>query len=86
MEDHSSLEKRVRAIEARNAKVELDKKWETSWTRRLSITSLTYLVVASYLVFIHKDKPFVNAVVPAMGYFLSTLVIRQIRRIWQSGR
>jgi hypothetical protein len=79
----NDLEMRVAAIEFRNARVELDKKWETSWTRRISITILTYLVVAAYLVFIHKDKAFLNAVVPAIGYFLSTLVLRQIRHVWQ---
>jgi hypothetical protein len=82
----SSLEQRVVEIEARNKRVELDKEWETSWTRRISITISTYLVVAFYLIFIHKDKPFVNAVVPAIGYFLSTLVLRQIRNMWQSSK
>jgi hypothetical protein len=81
-----SIKQRVAEIEARNKRVELDKKWETSWTRRFSITVLTYLVVASYLIVIHKDKPFVNAAVPAIGYFLSTLVLRHIRDIWQSSK
>lgn len=77
------LEKRLTAIESRNRKVELDKAWETSWTRKVSITLLTYLVIASYLTVIHKDKPFINAAVPAIGFFLSTLVLRRVKEIWQ---
>lgn len=77
-----SLEERVAKIEERNKRVEADKAWETSWTRRTSITCLTYLVVVLYLTAIDNDKPFINAVVPAAGFFLSTLVLKQIRNIW----
>jgi len=77
------LEKRVEAIEERNARVEMDKVWETSLIRRLTITLLTYVVVAAYLVAVDNDKPFVTAVVPAVGYFLSTLLLREIRQLWQ---
>lgn len=77
------LEQRVAAIESRNKKVEQDKAWETSWTRRLSIMTLTYFVVVSYLFVIDADKPFVSALVPAMGYLLSTLAMRLMRAVWQ---
>jgi len=77
------MEQRIAVIEQRNKKVEQDKAWETSLVRRLSITSLTYIVVLLYLVTIHNEKPFINALVPAIGYFLSTLVLRSIRNIWQ---
>jgi hypothetical protein len=79
----SDLEKRVSAIEERNSRVELDKQWETSGTRRTFLVILTYLVIAGYLMAIHKDKPFINALVPAMGFFLSTLVLHQVRNLWE---
>lgn len=44
------LEKRITAIEVRNKRVELDKAWEISIVRRLSITMLTYVVVVGYLL------------------------------------
>lgn len=78
-----SIEKRLCVIESRNRRVELDKKWETSWTRRISITALTYAVVACYLLAIGNNKPFVNACVPAIGFLLSTLVLNNIRSTWQ---
>lgn len=79
----NDLEKRVAAIEKRNQRVEQDKAWETSWTRRVSIGVLTYAVVVSYLLVIHNDKPFINGLVPAIGFVLSTLVLKSIRDIWQ---
>lgn len=80
----NDLEKRISAIEARNQKVELDKAWEVSWTRRLSIAALTYMVVATYLIYIDNDQPLINAAVPTVGFLLSTLVLPQIKSFWQS--
>ena len=74
------------AIEARNARVEKNKAWETSLTRRLSIALLTYFVVVAYLLLIDNDSPYVTAIVPAVGYFLSTLVMRNIKSLWQGRR
>lgn len=56
-----SLEKRIEIIEARNKRVEADKAWETSWTRKISIAVLTYLVVVAYLHFVIKIDPWLNA-------------------------
>lgn len=78
------IEKRIAAIESRNTRVELDKAWETSWTRRISIGLLTYGVIVIYLLVINNDKPFINAAVPTVGFLLSTLVLRQIRELWQN--
>ena len=50
--EKSELEQEIKNIKERNKKVELDKKWETSWTRKICICILTYIVVIiySYLV------------------------------------
>lgn len=79
----SDIEKRLLAIEARNLKVESDKAWETSWLRRGTIAILTYAVIATYLLIIKNDKPFITAFVPAIGYLLSTLVLRKVKKLWQ---
>ncbi len=42
------LKKEIENIKQRNKKVELDKKWETSWTRKICIMILTYIVVITY--------------------------------------
>ena len=48
------IEKRIEKIEERNKRVELDKAWETSWTRKICIMILTYLIVISYSYLIRK--------------------------------
>ncbi len=82
----SDLEHRVAKLEARNAKVEADKAWETSWTRRLSIMALTYLVVAVYLQFVVHVEPWVNALVPVIGFLLSTLTVSLLKKYWLKQR
>lgn len=77
-----NIEERITAIEQRNKQVEADKAWETSWTRRLSIMTLTYIVVACYLYFVVHIDPWINALVPVMGFFLSTLTVRLVKRAW----
>ena len=79
----NDIEKRLEAIEKRNQRVEQDKVWETSWSRRISITVFTYIIVAMYLLVVDNDRPFINALVPAAGYFLSTLVLKSVRNFWQ---
>lgn len=81
-----TIEERLAVIEARNKKVENDKAWETSWTRRVSIMVLTYLVVASYLKFVVHIDPWINALVPVIGFLLSTLTLSLLKRHWQSLR
>lgn len=81
-----TLEERIEAIEARNKKVEADKAWEASWIRRISIAALTYLVVVSYLNFVIKTDPWLNALVPVAGFILSTLTINYLKRHWIARR
>jgi hypothetical protein len=83
MTDHDSLLKRIEAIEKRNESVSLDKRWETSWTRKLGIVSLTYAVVLVYLFIIGNENPWINAIVPPAGFFLSTLALGWLRKLWQ---
>ncbi len=78
--------KRITDIEARNRRVELDKAWETSWTRRISIAVLTYFVITVYLAALGNQKPYLHALVPSIGFMLSTLVLPGIRAVWQKNR
>lgn len=80
------LTRRIEKLEARNQRVEGDKGWETSWTRRLAIMSLTYVTVAFYLQFVVHVDPWINALVPVIGYTLSTLTISQLKKYWLQRR
>lgn len=79
----NELIKRIENIETRNKKVELDKKWETSKTRKVAIAVFTYISISLYFLAINVEKPFINAVVPTIGFLLSTLSLPYIRRVWE---
>lgn len=81
------LEKRLDEIEKRNKRVELDKSWETSWTRKICIMLLTYIVVIIYSYFIRNfDNIFLSSLVPVIGFTLSTLSLKLIRTKWEKKR
>jgi ABC-type bacteriocin/lantibiotic exporter with double-glycine peptidase domain len=82
MNSVKDLEKRVKALEERNRRVESDKAWETSNTRKLIIAVFTYLAIALYLYTISVPLPWLNAIVPTVGFLLSTLTLPFFRRIW----
>lgn len=81
------FEKEINNIKKRNKKVELDKAWETSWTRRIGICILTYIVVVIYSLIISKtNNILLSSLVPVIGFTLSTLSLRLTRKIWEKGR
>ena len=82
MKPEKSLAERVTALEARNARVESDKAWETSWLRRGAIMVLTYLTVVAYFHFVLRVEPWLNALVPVIGFTLSTLTVAFLKKIW----
>lgn len=82
--DNQELEKEIIKIKERNTKVELDKKWETSWTRRICICILTYIVVIIYSFIVRNyDNIFLSSLVPVIGFTLSTLSLKLIRNVWE---
>ena len=74
--------KRIEIIENRNSRVELDKKWEGSKTRIFLICFITYLVAMIYMSFSNTGKPYLSALVPVIGFFLSSLSIPFAKKIW----
>jgi hypothetical protein len=76
------LEQRVRALEERNARVETDKAWETSWTRMVSIAIFTYLTIGIFLGLIEVSRPWLNAIVPMLGFVISTFSMPVLKRWW----
>jgi len=79
-----NLEERIKKIEERNKKVELDKRWETSWTRKICIMILTYIVVIIYSYIVRNyDNILLSSLVPVIGFTLSTLSLKIVRKIWE---
>ncbi len=72
----------IKQIQERNKRVEVDKAWETSWTRRLLIALITYGVAALFMRNIGVSEYWLNALVPTGGYLLSTLSLSFFKRWW----
>ena len=82
--ENKELEKEIIQIKERNKRVELDKKWETSWTRKICIMILTYIVVIIYSYVIRNiDNILLSSLVPVIGFTLSTLSLKIVRKIWE---
>lgn len=79
---NKSIEERIELIENRNKNVEKDKDWETSYTRKVLIAIFTYLAIALYLKFIVGIDPWINAIVPSVGFLLSTLTLSYFKALW----
>lgn len=77
------IEKRIKIIEERNSRVEVDKAWETSFTRRALLALFTYVSIGLYLQFIlNLQNSWLNAIVPSIGFLLSTLTLPFFKRLW----
>lgn len=78
-----SLEREVSDLRKRNLRVEADKKWETSWMRRVLVAVLTYFVIVLFFWVSKLGNPFVNAIVPTIGFILSTLSMGFFRKMYK---
>lgn len=79
-----NIEQELENIKKRNKRVELDKSWETSWTRKICIMILTYLIVIIYSYLIKQyDNILLSSLVPVIGFALSTLSLKYIRKVWE---
>lgn len=76
------LEEQIQKINQRNQKVEIDKAWEISKFRTLSICFLIWVVIALVFWIIGVEHYFFNAVIPASGFYLSTLSLPAIKKCW----
>ena len=82
--DNKNLENEIIKIQERNKRVELDKKWETSWTRKICIMILTYIVVIIYSNLIRNNNNiYLSSLVPVIGFTLSTLSLKIVRNVWE---
>lgn len=86
MNPTEDLLRRLEAIEARNARVEADKAWERSFTRVSVIALTTYTAAVIFLFSVALPNPFLNALVPAIGYVLSMQSLPMVKKWWAKKR
>ena len=78
----ADLEREINKLKERNKIVEADKAWETSFARRGLLIVFTYLAIGFYLSAINVENPWINAVVPSIGFLLSTLTLSYFKNLW----
>ena len=82
MNEIEQLKSEIEQIKSRNKRVEADKAWETSLSRKIVIAVLTYLVIVLFFFSSGLPNPFVNAIVPTVGFLLSTLSLPLLKSLW----
>lgn len=76
------MSREIAAIHKRNRRVEADKAWERSYTRRGLLALFTYIAIAAYLYAVGVPNALITAIVPAVGFMLSTLTLPFFKDLW----
>ena len=76
------IRKEIREIKGRNKRVETDKAWEMSLTRKVIISILTYLIIVIFFFAANLPNPWLNALVPTLAFILSTATLPLFKNIW----
>lgn len=76
------LEEEIEAIKARNKRVEADKGWETSKTRMLFVSVVTFALAFLFMVLINEREPFWKALAGTVAYIASTTSYGVLKRKW----
>jgi len=83
MSDIAGLKIEIEKLKESNKKVDTNKAWEISLTRKIFLMFLIYLVVTLTLIATKNPQPFVSALIPSIGFFLSTLSVPFAKNIWK---
>lgn len=78
----TDIEQQVAEILERNKRVEADKAWETSKTRKALIIMITYFIACLVMWAIGVKKPYIDAIIPTTGFYLSTLSVGWVKGFW----
>ncbi|HQI26215.1 MAG TPA: hypothetical protein PLY95_03155 [Candidatus Paceibacterota bacterium] len=81
-EEIQKLKQELDTIKERNNRVEGDKAWETSYFRVILISLITYVLASITFYLIGNPNYFLNALIPTLGYFLSTQSLPFIKKWW----
>ncbi len=76
------VEQELSKIKERNVRVEADKAWEGSTVRISAIMLVTYAIACVALIAIGNEHPFRNALIPVIGFFLSTQSLPFLKKSW----
>lgn len=77
-----NLQSELLKIHDRNARVEAEKAWETSFSRISLIAIATYGIASVVLYTIGVSNFYESALIPTIGYLLSTQSLPFIKKNW----
>jgi len=77
-----NIEAEILKIQERNRRVEADKAWETSLARKVLVAIGTYFVVVLVMLTLELDRPMIGAIIPTLGFLLSTLGLNFFKNLW----
>ena len=80
------IHEELKELKERNKRVEADKAWETSVFRKVLISLITYIVASVVLYSIGVENFYVSAIIPTLGFLLSTLSLPSIKAWWIKNR
>ncbi len=78
-----TVQQELNKLKERNKRVDANKAWETSFTRKVTLAVLTYFVIGLTLTTIKNPDPWINAIIPTLGFLLSTLSLPYIKNVWE---
>ena len=81
-ENLNEIEREINKIQQRNVRVEIDKAWETSWTRKILVAIVTYLLIVIFMFVAKLEKPFIGAIIPTIAYLLSMSTLPYFKKKW----
>ncbi|MFH0906407.1 MAG: hypothetical protein V1824_03650 [archaeon] len=82
MSEIELIKEEINKIKERNKRVELDKAWELSGFRNIVILILSYIVTTLFFYITKIPNTFIESIIPAIGFFLSTLSLPIFKKIW----
>ena len=82
MSSIEQLSEEIQKLKVRNARVEQEKSWETSWQRHVSIVIATYIVMLILFLLLDDKTPFLNAGISTIGYLISVLSMNWVKKLF----
>ncbi len=76
------FEKEILSIKERNKRVEGDKAWEKSFFRLFMIMLLTYVFAFLLMLWADLERPWLGALVPAIGFAISNFTLPPLKKWW----
>jgi len=76
------LQTEIEALKQRNFEKDRGKEFESSYTRVIFIMVITYWTLFGYMCIIQTSNPFLDAIVPTVGFNISTWSLPFVKEWW----